>query len=59
MIYFGYAVKKLWIFGTFLIDKGDIMDWLEKTCFWFIMILCVLIYVGGLHLNDYDRSFAN
>ena len=43
MVKFGHAVKKLWIFGTFLVGGGDIMYY-----FWFVMILCITIYVGGL-----------
>ena len=51
VVYFHQAVKKLWIFGTFLVGGGDITHWLEITCFWFVMTLCITIYVGGWEGN--------
>ena len=41
------ATYAVWLFGTFLVGRGDIMYWLEMTCFWFVMILCITIYIGG------------
>ena len=44
--------KKVTIFGTFLVGGrgGDIRYCLEMTYFWFVMILCIMIYVGWAYL---------
>ena len=31
-------MKKVCIFGTFLVGGGDIRYWLEMTSFWFVMV---------------------
>ena len=40
-------MKKLTLFGAFLVGGGDIRYWLEMTSFWFVMVLLVMSNVGG------------
>ena len=42
----GHTVKKLSLFGTFLVGGVDIRYWLEMTSFWFVMVLLVMSNVG-------------
>ena len=30
-----------------MVARRDIRYWLEITCFWFVMILYIMIYIGG------------
>ena len=54
VVEFGHSVNKLWVFSTIWVGGGDIRYWLEMTCFWFIMILCIMIYVGGWRGGDHS-----
>ena len=42
-----HAVKKVRVFGTFLVGGGDIRYWLEMTSFWFAMVSRVMSNIGG------------
>ena len=48
MVGFCHAVEENPIFlALFLVCGGDIRYCLEMTCFWFVMIVCIMIYIDG------------
>ena len=40
-------MKKLTLFGTFLVGGGDIRYWLEMTSFWLVRVSLVTSNIGG------------